>query len=386
MEILILIYSILFIFVWWGNAGYFIFLSIFAIFGKTNTVHSEEEYRPTVTILVPLLNEEALIADKVQNLAQLDYPSDLLEIVFLDGGSTDKTIPVLQKKIKEYPQMKLIKTGKRGKILQLNYYLPEVSSDIIFNTDVDSEFDSDIILKIADEYRRDPKAGVVGAYVMPQDCCDEDKYYWDKQNKIRVLESKAFSSSIVIANCYSFKRELIDKFPEDVIADDIYIPFMATIKGYRTIYSSNAHCVELRGPKNIKEMAKHKFRKGNAYITEILRFIYHLPKMNLFWKLIFLSHTFQLLLMPWVLLLLCLLTISLISLGGYQIVLFWGFIFVISLFMGRFLLDFSPTIETGIKLSLAKSIRCYLILFAILLANGMFYPFYRQTSSYTKTK
>src|SRR5215472_5370216 len=46
---------------------------------------------PTVTIVVPTYNEEGVIRRKLDNIAQSDYPKNKLDVIVVDGGSTDKT-------------------------------------------------------------------------------------------------------------------------------------------------------------------------------------------------------------------------------------------------------------------------------------------------------
>ena len=47
---------------------------------------------PSITIVVPAYNEEAFIADKIINLAALDYPSDKLKVIVYCDGCTDYTV------------------------------------------------------------------------------------------------------------------------------------------------------------------------------------------------------------------------------------------------------------------------------------------------------
>src|SRR5207244_54312 len=50
---------------------------------------------PPVTLIVPAYNEEACLQDKVANVADLDYPRDRLQVIFVSDGSTDRTNDIL---------------------------------------------------------------------------------------------------------------------------------------------------------------------------------------------------------------------------------------------------------------------------------------------------
>ncbi len=49
------------------------------------------ENKPTISVIVPAYNIEDLIDKCVESLAAQDYPSELLEIILVDDGSTDST-------------------------------------------------------------------------------------------------------------------------------------------------------------------------------------------------------------------------------------------------------------------------------------------------------
>ena len=50
---------------------------------------------PTVTILIAVHDEEIYLPAKLQNLTQLDYPEDRLQIVVVSDGSSDATNKIL---------------------------------------------------------------------------------------------------------------------------------------------------------------------------------------------------------------------------------------------------------------------------------------------------
>ena len=56
---------------------------------------------PIVTVQLPLYNEQYVAARLIDAMAQLDYPSDKLEIQVLDD-STDETIEIVKKKVEEW--------------------------------------------------------------------------------------------------------------------------------------------------------------------------------------------------------------------------------------------------------------------------------------------
>lgn len=69
---------------------------------------------PSISIIIPTLNAETPLPECLRRLRIQDYPSNLLEIIISDGGSTDQTIKIAQKyKCKIVPNK--LKTGEAGK-------------------------------------------------------------------------------------------------------------------------------------------------------------------------------------------------------------------------------------------------------------------------------
>jgi hypothetical protein len=173
------------------------------------------------------------------------------------------------------------------------------------------------------------------------------------------------------------------------VADDIYIAFKANTEGYLTKYVASVKGFEIRTPSTFQDLFRHKFRKGNAFLIEIFRFFYRLPNMSGWWKTIFLTKFLQLAVMPWVLpyFLVSSMSLSFSGWGLGQVVLF-GFIF-----LGIFFVTTSILMDKGrtIYLNTNKANKRFgFILLPFIVSNlililvGLSYPFYRQSSSYTK--
>ena len=76
------------------------------------------------SLLIPAHNEEKVIAETLNNVLNLDYPSELFEVTVINGGSTDKTKEILCKFQKKHSNLKLLNippfNGGRGKSAALN--------------------------------------------------------------------------------------------------------------------------------------------------------------------------------------------------------------------------------------------------------------------------
>lgn len=368
----------------WTMFGYFLLIWVIGLFRDERSLSRPAEW-PRLLIVVPCWQEEQYILAKLDDLRRQTYPRERLRVLFVDGGSTDRTVELLQGAILPEEPFEVMH-APRGKILQLNAALArsDIAADLVVNTDVDARLAPDALEWLAAELCAAPDAGVAGAFSQPADAIPIDSYWWVAQNKGRLMEMNAGSSSIVIAQCYAFRRELLRAFPEDVVADDVYVAFLCNTLGLRTVYSTRAHACELRGPQSLRAFMPHKFRKSNAFLRESLRFLYRLPEMEPLVKVQFLTRLAQQLFLSWCLLAWVLVAGVLVTLGRQDIVLIGlgglvGLLMWTSLVFGRTKLPFGPQ-----RFSLLVTARGFALTTLIMLFTALSYPFYRQRSSYSR--
>lgn len=104
-----------------------------------------------VSIIIPTLNEENNIKNLLNNLKSLKGD---FEVIFSDGGSSDKTIEI----IKNCGNYKIIELG-RGRAKQLNNGVKESNNDILFFLHADSIIEENVLIKIEDFIKNGNKSG-----------------------------------------------------------------------------------------------------------------------------------------------------------------------------------------------------------------------------------
>ena len=123
--------------------------------GATPIVDVPQDALPRVAVVVPAFNEEAFIAEKIANLAALDYPSDKLEIIIASDGSSDDTVDLAKTALKKATN--LVATVKdftmnRGKIAVLNEIIPQLDADIVVLSDVSAVVGGNAIKRLASHF------------------------------------------------------------------------------------------------------------------------------------------------------------------------------------------------------------------------------------------
>jgi len=383
-------YIFLMFVIFWGYCGFLILLAAaYAVAGRKDAALPSPERLPKMALIVPCYNEADSIGRKIDNTAFLDYPQDKLEVFFLNGLSTDGTSGVISAAIQGRKNWHLVETGKSGKIHQVNHGLALVRErfELITVSDADTLLDGDVLKKLAAEFLSDPKVAVAGANISPSDdTLSIEKSYWLDQNVVRVLESGVYTSSIVVAPCFTFRASFFDGFPEDCVADDIYIAFKANTEGWFSRYVLSARGEETRAPADFSQYFRHKFRKGNAYLAELLRYSYRLPEMSGWWKTIYLTKLFQVAIIPWILPYFGLATVSLFLSGPafMKVAVFaLAFLFV-SLVITHITLKNFRVKHMKAKSSKRATVAFFVINNLIMVLVGLSYPFYRQNSCYSR--
>ena len=115
MSIFELIILISLLIVFYTYVGYGIILLIINKLLPINKVTHEDsnnQEKPSLTVLVAAYNEEECIEEKITNTLALVYPKNLIKYIFITDGSTDKTNDIIQK----YPKIQLLhEKARHGK-------------------------------------------------------------------------------------------------------------------------------------------------------------------------------------------------------------------------------------------------------------------------------
>ena len=235
----------------------------------------EPERLPSVTIVVPAYNEEAFIADKIRNLAILDYPQDRLQIIVASDGSMDATYEIASTTALEpecrHLSIQVVRFEEnQGKVAVLNRLIDAVDSDIVALSDVSAMVSIDALLIAADQFS-DPQVGVVnGRYRLLNPGSEGEKKYWDYQSNLKAGEASLGSVIGSHGAFYLIRRELYQHLPTDTINDDFIIPMRIVMQGYRSVYSSDILALEMeQSDTELDNGRRHRIAAGN--LQQMLR-------------------------------------------------------------------------------------------------------------------
>jgi 1,2-diacylglycerol 3-beta-glucosyltransferase len=118
---------------------------------------------PLVSLLVAAKNEEAVIGSLVEDLCTLDYPVSRYELWIIDDNSTDRTSAVLERLVKVYPHLHMVRrpaNASGGKSGALNQVLPLTQGEIIAVFDADAQVPKDLLRRVLPMFQREQVGAV----------------------------------------------------------------------------------------------------------------------------------------------------------------------------------------------------------------------------------
>ncbi|MBL7130961.1 MAG: glycosyltransferase, partial [Candidatus Omnitrophica bacterium] len=122
--------------------------------------------KPFISIVIPVKNFERTIEKTFEYLLKLDYPHEKWEIVIADGGSTDRTIAIIEDWQQKYPFIKLVDVpNSPSPGFARNKALNVVKGDFLFFTDADCAPCRDWVNQILEIFNKDERIGAVGGEV-----------------------------------------------------------------------------------------------------------------------------------------------------------------------------------------------------------------------------
>jgi cellulose synthase/poly-beta-1,6-N-acetylglucosamine synthase-like glycosyltransferase len=116
-----------------------------------------------VSIVVPCLNEESFIYENLTSLINSDYPSDSVEILVIDGGSTDRSLEIIRKFQEQYNNVILLSNPKKITPVSLNMGILRSTGDYIMIASAHSTFPHNYISSLINTMARMNCDGIGGA-------------------------------------------------------------------------------------------------------------------------------------------------------------------------------------------------------------------------------
>jgi len=254
----------------------------------------------TVTVLLPVFNGERYLAAKLDSLLAMDYPAGSMDIVVISDGSTDRTAEIARCYADR--GVRLLDVPHGGKALAINAGLATAQGDLLFFTDVRQQMEPACLRRLVECFA-DPAVGAVSGELCIRDGATLGEanvgLYWKYEKWIRRRLS-AIDSTIGATGCvYAMRRQLAAPLPAGCLLDDVYLPSLALLAGYRVLFEEGARVYDVPSTLSTEFRRKVRTLAGNYQL------LFQLPRLfgsDNRLRVHFASHKLARLLLPFALL------------------------------------------------------------------------------------
>jgi cellulose synthase/poly-beta-1,6-N-acetylglucosamine synthase-like glycosyltransferase len=220
---------------------------------------------PRVAIVLAVRNEEKTLPSKLQNLAALDYPAELVEVIVVSDGSTDATTKILAA-WEGFNRRTVILPEHRGKATALNHGVAIASGEIIVFTDARQIIAVDGLKHLVANFA-DPSVGCASWELMiranPNAASSSGVgLYWRLEKNIRNWEGLAGSTVGATGAFYAVRKNLLLHLPQETILDDLYTPLQVVRQGQRVVFDHKAIAWD-----NFNPTTKQEFQRKVRTLT-----------------------------------------------------------------------------------------------------------------------
>lgn len=249
---------------------------------KNESDENSSEFYPTVSLLVPVYNEEKIVSKKIQNIRELNYPKEKLETIFVDGCSTDNTAELIETYSRNHEGfIRLIQEKQRG---GYNSAICEgvwkSHGDIIVLSDAGAYFEPDALKYLVGPFV-DPTVGAVTGKEMVLGDTGAlglrlETTYRGFYDFMRTAETRMDSTPDAKGEILAVRRKICENLTGKILLSpsasfDCCVPYQAKVEGYRTIFEPKAAYCEY-APPGFMDRMRQQVRRGAILMGSLLLF------------------------------------------------------------------------------------------------------------------
>lgn len=243
------------------------FLLIFAIYQKIRTSRNRKTgcspYRPFVSVVIPMFNEQAVIAKCVSSAFRSSYPK--LEVIVADDGSTDDSVRSL-KRFFGKPGFSLLKLEHRGKHAALNTAIAKSRGSIVVTVDADTRLTKSAVARIVRCFRDTSVGSVSGNVRVGNGKSLITRTQMIEYTLAQTLEKRVMDITgtvTVTPGAFGAWRKWVLKraggFTGDTLAEDFDLTLRIIRRGYKSYFCDRA-IAYTEVPDSVSDLVRQRLR------------------------------------------------------------------------------------------------------------------------------
>lgn len=253
-----IIFWILLLLIFYSYIGYAILILLIIPFKKKKSKEPHLKELPEITLVIASYNEEEILAAKIDNTQEINYPAEKIFLIVVSDGSIDNSLAILA----NYKRIQVIHEAERkGKVAALNRAMYFVKTPFVVFTDANGLLNSDSILNIVQHFS-DEKVGAVAGekkVAHTSGMGTAEGWYWKYESFMKKLDASFNSVISAAGEVFAMRTHLYIPLDEQVILDDFVLSINICLKGYKIIYEPGAFAIEMPSV-SLKEEQHRKTR------------------------------------------------------------------------------------------------------------------------------
>jgi cellulose synthase/poly-beta-1,6-N-acetylglucosamine synthase-like glycosyltransferase len=256
---------------------------------RRRTPKPDEERLPTVSILVPVKNEEKVVGRLLRVLVDMDYPEQKKEIIVIDDDSKDKTVEICRGYVERYPNLirLVLKPTSNRKASALNYGLRYAKGEIVATFDADNVPEPDALMRAA-EYFEDPSTAAVQGRICSINA-DQNRltkfisYEEAVRYEVYMRGKDSLGLFVDLAGTCQFIRrsvlETVGGWDEESLCEDMEMSFRLTENDCKIRYASEIRSWQ-ENPANVTQLIRQRTRWYRGSMEVGLKYGRLVKKLN----------------------------------------------------------------------------------------------------------
>jgi cellulose synthase/poly-beta-1,6-N-acetylglucosamine synthase-like glycosyltransferase len=209
---------------------------------------------PAVSVIVAAYAEQDVIAARVANLRDLDYPADRVEVIVVCDGSPDATA----ERARAAGADVVLELPRGGKVRAQDAGVARARHQIVAFSDANVSWSADALRELVAPFA-DPAVGYVcGDVRFVNDRGDnQEGLYWRYEMAVRRMESRLRSVTGGNGAIYATRASSY-LVVDPIMGHDLSFPFNMVKHGWRAVYAPDAHAAEKMVPTIEGEFARKR--------------------------------------------------------------------------------------------------------------------------------